>query len=264
MAGTSNAAQLRGMYDAFERRDLEAFVSHCSPDIELDSDIGAYPAGHAGVRGWWRDMMEAFAVGAPRIDLVIEIDDATVALTGSQWRGHASGVEFEAKRMHVARWRDGLTVWWGFYLSLEDALASARLEPRHVTALETALRIHESFEAINRRDFDAAVRPAHPDVEIHARMAAVEGSTWRGRDGVREWIEETFEAFDTFHLDVREMRWLGDRCLTFAHLRARGRQSGIELDRPWIYLATMRDGLIIRLESFVDEKEALAAAQVSP
>ena len=65
-------------------------------------------------------------------------------------------------------------------------------------------------------------------------------------------------------LDVYEMRWLGDRCLTFAHLTARGSRSGIELDSPRIYLTTMRDGLIIRQESFVDEGAALAAAQVSP
>lgn len=265
MAGPSNPETLRRMYDAFARRDLDAFLEHCAPDVEIDSDIGSYPPGHDGIRGWWGDLTEAFAIGSPQVDLMADLGDVVLSFLTGLWRGHTSGVEFEAERIHLTRWRDGMAAWWGFYMSPEEAAAAAGLSEDESAGLDAVLRIRAAFAALNRRDLDAAIAPAHPDVEFHAHMGgAVEGATWRGRDGARQGFQETFAAFDTFDLDVREMRWLGDRCLTFAHLHARGSRSGIELDSPRIYLSTMRDGMVIRQDSFADEEAALAAAQVSP
>ena len=127
MAGPSNPETLRRMYDAFAGRDLDAFLEHCSPDVRIDSDIGSYPAGHDGIRDWWRDLTEAFAIGSPRVELMADLGDVVLSFLTGLWRGHTSGVEFEAERIHLTRWRDGMAVWWGFYMSPEEAAAAAGL-----------------------------------------------------------------------------------------------------------------------------------------
>jgi hypothetical protein len=43
-------------------------------------------------------------------------------------------------------------------------------------------------------------------------------------------------------------------------LRLVGRHSGIEVDRQWIYVFTVRDGKLLRQVGFDDEAEGLRAA----
>jgi hypothetical protein len=45
-----------------------------------------------------------------------------------------------------------------------------------------------------------------------------------------------------------------------ARLRLRGRLSGIEVDREWIYVFTVRDGKLIRQDGFDDRADGLRAA----
>jgi ketosteroid isomerase-like protein len=53
-----NVAQQHRAADAFSRRDLDAFLAVCHPEIELVSrhlalDGSAHLRGHAAVRRWW-------------------------------------------------------------------------------------------------------------------------------------------------------------------------------------------------------------------
>jgi len=50
-----------------------------------------------------------------------------------------------------------------------------------------------------------------------------------------------------------------DRVLVVATLRLRGLRSGIWVERRWVYIFTMRDGLILRLAGYNTRDEALAA-----
>jgi ketosteroid isomerase-like protein len=66
-----------------------------------------------------------------------------------------------------------------------------------------------------------------------------------------------------------EVQWLpeeflesGDKVFMRARLRLRGRRSGIEVDREWIYVFTVRHGRLIRQEGFDDRAEGLRAAGI--
>lgn len=266
MAALSNAARLRRTYDAFERRDLPAFLELCSPDVEIDSDIGSYPSGHAGVRGWWEDMMEAFAVGAPEIDLLVELDDVTVALMGAIWRGHASGVEFEAKRVHAARWENGLIVWWAFSTSMEEAVQGAGLDAAQTEAWSHVMGLLELAEAMERQDASRALSAYHADVELRPLVRALaEGvDVVRGHDELRRWLTGSWRAFAEFRIVPLEVRCSGDRALCLARLVARGDSTGADVDRVIAFVMRWRDGGIVEQEAFLDPDEAFEAAGLSP
>ena len=84
--------------EAFNRRDLDAFLALQASDVEgipLASDMEGGYHGHAGTKRWWAARFDSFP------DLTIEVvrmrarDDLTI------WR--------------VSQWRDGKCIWWGSF-----------------------------------------------------------------------------------------------------------------------------------------------------
>ena len=122
--------------------------------------------------------------------------------------------------------------------------------------------------AYNRRDLDALFEELDPEVEWHPALAVLLGgkqTVFRGHQGVRESIQEEDEALSMYQLEVSEIRDIGDRVLAIGRIRARGRESGAEIESPF-YVLTESKGTkgkgtrAIRLRTFLDLKEALEAA----
>jgi ketosteroid isomerase-like protein len=55
----------------------------------------------------------------------------------------------------------------------------------------------------------------------------------------------------------------GDRVLVTAHHRGRGRGSGIEVDRRFYLVYSLRNGKVARADEYADRTEALEAAGLS-
>jgi ketosteroid isomerase-like protein len=98
----------------------------------------------------------------------------------------------------------------------------------------------------------------HPDVEW---SAPEDGTTYRGREGVRRRLEEWLESFDDYRYEIRRIVDCGgDDVLVEATEVARGARSGAELRSTHFELLTIREGLIVRIREFYDEANALEAA----
>jgi uncharacterized protein (TIGR02246 family) len=122
-------------------------------------------------------------------------------------------------------------------------------------------------EAFNRRDLDAFLELMDPDVEmvpILARIEGTEGNTYRGREAVRQWIADLDRDWAEFRTDPQEFRDLGDVVLTLGTWHARGRTSDVVLDsQPGAWVTRLRDGRVVRHETFTDRAEALEAVGLS-
>jgi uncharacterized protein len=121
-----------------------------------------------------------------------------------------------------------------------------------------------AVEALNRRDIEAVLEEVDPEVQAHnaGEMSLGAGAT-RGHEGLRETFRTWSEAFAEFHYAFPEISDLGDRVIAIGQLRARGRESGAELESPIAYVAEFKDGKAIRIWSYLDPKEALQAAGLS-
>jgi ketosteroid isomerase-like protein len=123
-----------------------------------------------------------------------------------------------------------------------------------------------SFEAANRHDFDAVLEELDPAVEWHPAVGvglAGEATVLRGREEVRKWFQDLFEAFDDLRFELSESRDLGDELLAFGRVHAHGTQSGVEIDSPLAWLVRAKNGKAIWVQSYLDPKEALEAAGLS-
>jgi ketosteroid isomerase-like protein len=116
--------------DAFNRRDLDAYLALADPAVEGRSLLVAVEGdyhGHEGVRRWWRDVFDA----SPdfTIDIVDVRDLGEVTLTKMRARGHGAGsdVPFEQTLWSAARWREKKTVWSGTFATETEALEAVGL-----------------------------------------------------------------------------------------------------------------------------------------
>jgi ketosteroid isomerase-like protein len=121
----------------------------------------------------------------------------------------------------------------------------------------------KAIDALNRGDFDALLACLSPDV-LWGALEGVPGmdELYRGRAGVREWIELLSEVTDDgIHAEIEQITDLGDeRVLIAVALTARGRGSGVPFEyRTW-QIVWFADGLITRRQVFWTRAEALEAA----
>ena len=123
---------LERIRDAFNRRDLPAFLSCCDPDIEVVSDsalIGAPTyCGHAGMEQFFRDMAVAWEELRGDIHDVEALgNDTFVVISESAGRGKTSGAPFTIDSASHVTLRHGKLARWEFFASKEDAIKAAGL-----------------------------------------------------------------------------------------------------------------------------------------
>jgi ketosteroid isomerase-like protein len=113
-------------------------------------------------------------------------------------------------------------------------------------------------EAIRRRDLDALRELLAPDCEIVPIRADVEDSVFRGLDAVPQWFAIGDEAWESWTSETESVREGPDWVLGFVRFRARGRESGAELDVPGAGVYRFRDGLITAIRVYTSRADALA------
>jgi ketosteroid isomerase-like protein len=129
---------------------------------------------------------------------------------------------------------------------------------------ENVQLVRRTLGAYLRGDLKQVLSYVDADAELHsAIIGGAEGRNYRGHDGFRAWYAETYETFEEVGIDVNEYRDLGDRVLVLGHMRARGRESGAEVDSPTGWLYVFNDGKVVKVWGFLDHGKALEAAGLS-
>lgn len=121
--------------------------------------------------------------------------------------------------------------------------------------------VRRTLEAFPRGDLEEMLSYMDPEIELHsAIVGGAEGNAYRGHEGFRRWYADSFESFDELENEWSEFRDLGDRVLAFGRVKARGRESGVELDSPMGWVFTIRGGTVVKGEGFLSRAKAFQAA----
>ena len=119
------------------------------------------------------------------------------------------------------------------------------------------------FRAFNSRDMAAFLDGLDPDVQWVPILGVLEGRVYRGHGDVQRWVEDLASDWELFEVYYEELRDLGDQVLCLGHWRARGRASGVESEQPGTWLLELKNGKVVRLQTFTDRAEALEAVGLS-
>ncbi len=84
---------------------------------------------------------------------------------------------------------------------------------------------------------------------------------YRGKDGVRRFLDEWLEVLEDYEAGVDEMMAAPDgRIVILAWQRGRGHTSGLKVEWQWAQINSIEDGLIVRIDNYDDRAAALREA----
>ena len=123
-----NVDAVRSTFDAFQRRDLDAFLRCFDADVEYRSLVleleGTY-IGHDGMRRWWDGVLAVFPDWNPTIVESRGVGDSVVSRVRAEGHGTGSGIARERDIWHVAEVHDGRLRWSAFFRTEAEALEAA-------------------------------------------------------------------------------------------------------------------------------------------
>ena len=126
-----NVGRYRQGIDAFNRRDLDAFLALADPGVVGVSRVLAIQSGtwegHDGTREWWNDLLGVFPDFKIETVWVREAGNLTVSELRNQAHGEGSAAPLDEQVWQVTEWRDGLVVRWQMYAIQDEALEAAGL-----------------------------------------------------------------------------------------------------------------------------------------
>jgi len=124
--------------------------------------------------------------------------------------------------------------------------------------VEIARRILEGWAS---GDFAAGVAALAPHAVLVVSPDFAEWGVFVGEDQIREYTLRFMEQYEQpVTIEPTGFREAGDTVLANVVQRGTGRASGLELTLDYFVLITFRGGRIVRMESILDESEALDAA----
>jgi ketosteroid isomerase-like protein len=117
--------------------------------------------------------------------------------------------------------------------------------------------VRRAWAAASRRDEAAMERELHPEIVTVPFGAAMEGRAYRGPQEVMGWWrEEILQSWDSFEVLPDEFLRVGDRLLVTGRWKARGKESGVELDIAASWVLEVRDGKIAYWQTYTDHAQA--------
>jgi ketosteroid isomerase-like protein len=126
-----NVAVVRAALEAFQRGEMEAFLSFLDPEIEIYSDPALpNPVEAVGRDAWlkwvaeWLEAWDRFEV--EEVAMEPEGERHVIATMRQHGIGKGSGVEVDMNVFYMFEIRDGLAVRYRLHANRESALAAVR------------------------------------------------------------------------------------------------------------------------------------------
>ncbi len=88
----------------------------------------------------------------------------------------------------------------------------------------------------------------------------LDNATFHGKEGFLEQASEWIEGFAEWSVAAEEFLDAGDQVVVRNQQTARGDASGVPIEMGFWFVHTVRQGKIVRVDMFVNEREALKAA----
>jgi hypothetical protein len=122
-----NVQLTRAAVESFNARDWDGLLALADEEIAIESRLvrmeGGY-RGHAGMRRWWEDLLDAIPDYTVHPKEVRDHGDVTLLRFRGEGHGAASKTPVIDDAWQVTRWRDHKIVWWRNCHSEAEAIDS--------------------------------------------------------------------------------------------------------------------------------------------
>jgi hypothetical protein len=117
-----------------------------------------------------------------------------------------------------------------------------------MTPADVLARLREAIDRTGELDWSLV----GPDFEIHDHELP-DSAVHHGPEGFRQWTRDWKQAWEDYSLERLDQIEIDEnRVLTVHRLRARGRVSGVQLERTDAQLWTFNEGLLVKVDYYPD------------
>jgi ketosteroid isomerase-like protein len=250
-----NVELVRQLWSAFEHGGIEAVLEIADPDVQWEpyGGGGLVYHGHDGLRGYMEERRARNEETDARLYSAFAKGDFVVARGEVQIRGDHGIVTMQPGWLY--EFRAGRLVRFRGFPTQEAALRAAGLAPQDASAI-----VRELWDSFNRRQIDRVLELIAEDCDW--RPYAADKDVYLGREGVREYYEELFGGAMSVTSTEYFFRELGDTIAVSGSLQVVSPGGAIAQQQVhWLF--TVRDGKVVRAQSFARREEATAAAQAA-
>src|SRR5262249_46959697 len=139
---------------------------------------------------------------------------------------------------------------------LED-LAERRRRPLSVSAGDVVYDY--------RRDPDDPFAHVDPSLEMHTLTGAMlEGASHRGHDGMRQWLIDVADYWESMWVEADQFVDAGDAVVVLGRVYGRGKKSGVAIEAPAAWLCRQQDARLSYWRFYFDHSSALEAVGLEP
>ncbi|HEV7461419.1 MAG TPA: nuclear transport factor 2 family protein [Solirubrobacteraceae bacterium] len=124
--------------------------------------------------------------------------------------------------------------------------------------------VRSIYAAWERDGFPTPSELLDPEIEYVNPAGAVEPGTRRGLEAFHRAVQKVIEGWETWQMEPEAFESAGDQVAVVVRYRARGRESGVEVEGRESALWTLRDGRVVRYAWFHGPADAFEAAGLRP
>ena len=249
-----NVDTVRRVYERWER-DREIDPTEFDPEFEIRTPImeleNRRHRGYEGYKAWRAANADIATDNWFEVAEFSDLGDRVLVTGWIHLTGKGSGLETREPAVQLWTFTDGKPSSMTAARSLEEAMRAAGLET--TTSAVDARDVQRIVDAWNRRDLDALLAIASPEIEYVNSPLAVEPGTRRGRDQYASVLRAQWDFVGDARLEIRSLETSGDTALLMLEM-ARTLQGSETPVRAQIAMRiTYRDGQMIRQELFPAE-----------
>jgi ketosteroid isomerase-like protein len=250
-----NVELVRRLWSAFEKGGIEAVLEIADPDVEWEpyGGGGVVYRGHDGLRSYMEERRERGEETDARLYSAFAKGDAVVARGEVRIKGEHGIVTMQPGWLY--EFRQGKLFRFRGFPTQEAALRAAGLAPQDAPAI-----VRELWDAFNRRQLARMLDVVSDDTEWRPYDSAK--GLYVGKDGVRDYYEEVFAGANTATATEYAFREIGDVIAVSGSLQVVA-PTGAIVQRQVHWLYWVRDGKVVRAQSFVRREDAIASAEAA-
>jgi ketosteroid isomerase-like protein len=130
-------------------------------------------------------------------------------------------------------------------------------------AHEPVRTIASFYDAYARRDIPALLTLLHPEVELHAAENFIYAgrSPYQGPQAVNNVLTQIATDWDHFLVQPQEILGDGDTVIVRGRYQGTFRATGYRLDAEFVHVFRLRDGKIVRQQTYTDTAQFRDAVQ---
>jgi ketosteroid isomerase-like protein len=115
-------------------------------------------------------------------------------------------------------------------------------------------------DAVARRDLTTFLELSDPDVEWHTSLSVIsEGGAYHGHDGIRQYVKDNEEAFESFVVELSDVLVAGEVAIAVGTVQYRGKTSHLEQTESFGWVFRFEKDRVRYLRAFRNPGKALEA-----